>query len=153
MKEREKISTSRRFFSPPCVFLPSLFLLYFHSLFQKKKRKKQKSSWQGKRIYIDLNTKPVSDAVMLTMQKYLKKIFCGVLSQLPSGQACLNAHRNEGPLYLFLVAETRLYILPCRSVGPSVRHIFEFRAVFALLLLPSRPRLECRVSGLVSFAS
>ena len=36
-----------------------------------------------------------------------------------------------------------------RSVGPSVRHIFEFRAVFALLLLPNRPRLDCRVSGLV----
>ena len=43
----------------------------------------------------------------------------------------------------FLVADTRLYTLPCRSVGgsvgrlvgrsvcPSVRHIFEFRAVFA----------------------
>ena len=37
-----------------------------------------------------------------------------------------------------------------RSVCPSVRHIFEFRAVFALLLLPNRPRLDCRVSGLVS---
>ena len=36
-----------------------------------------------------------------------------------------------------------------RSVGRSVRHIFEFRAVFALLLLPNRPRLDCRVSGLV----
>ena len=35
-----------------------------------------------------------------------------------------------------------------RSVGPS-RNIFEFRAVFALLLLPNRPRLDCRVSGLV----
>ena len=45
----------------------------------------------------------------------------------------------------FLVADTRLYTLPCRSVG----HIFEFRAVFALLLLPNRPRLDCRVSGLV----
>ena len=36
-----------------------------------------------------------------------------------------------------------------RSVRPSVRHIFDFRAVFALLLLPNRPRLDCRVSGLV----
>ena len=36
------------------------------------------------------------------------------------------------------------------SVGPSVRHIFELRAVFALLLLPNRPRLDCRVSSLVS---
>ena len=40
-----------------------------------------------------------------------------------------------------------------RSVGPSVRHIFEFRAVFALLLLPNRPRLDCRVSGLVILLS
>ena len=56
-------------------------------------------------------------------------------------------------IFYFLVADTRLYTLPCRSVGPSVgpsvRHIFEFRAVFALLLLPNRPRLDCRVSGLV----
>ena len=50
--------------------------------------------------------------------------------------------------WAFLVADTRLYTLPCRSVGPSVHHIFEFRAVFALLLLPNRPRLDCRVSGL-----
>ena len=53
----------------------------------------------------------------------------------------------------FLVADTRLYTLPCRSVGrsvrPSVRHILEFRAVLALQLLPNRPRLSCRVSGLV----
>ena len=40
-----------------------------------------------------------------------------------------------------------------RSVGPSVRHIFEFRAVFALLLLPKHPRLDCRVSGLVYLTS
>ena len=55
----------------------------------------------------------------------------------------------------FLVADTRLYILPCqsvgRSVGRSVRNIFEFRAVFALLLPPNRPRLDCRVSGLVDY--
>ena len=37
-----------------------------------------------------------------------------------------------------------------RSVGRSVT--FEFRAVFALLLLPNRPRLDCRVSGLVFLA-
>ena len=36
------------------------------------------------------------------------------------------------------------------SVRPSVRHISELRSVFALLLLPNRPRLDCRVSGLVS---
>ena len=39
------------------------------------------------------------------------------------------------------------------SVGPSVRpsvvHISKLRSVFALLLLPYRPRLDCRVSGLV----
>ena len=35
------------------------------------------------------------------------------------------------------------------SVGPSVSHIFEFQAVFALLLLPNRPRLDCCVFGLV----
>ena len=38
------------------------------------------------------------------------------------------------------------------SVGPSVGHISEFRAVFAVLLLPDRPRLDCRVSGLVEYA-
>ena len=37
------------------------------------------------------------------------------------------------------------------SVGRSVGHIFEFRAFFALPLLPNRPRLDCRVSGLVSY--
>ena len=35
-------------------------------------------------------------------------------------------------------------------IGRYVRHIFEFRAVFALLLMPNRPRLDCRVSGLVA---
>ena len=35
------------------------------------------------------------------------------------------------------------------SVGWSVDQIFEFQAVFALLLLLNRPRLDCRVSGLV----
>ena len=35
------------------------------------------------------------------------------------------------------------------SVGPSVRHIDKFRPNFAVLLLPNRPRLDCRVSGLV----
>ena len=47
------------------------------------------------------------------------------------------------PRDTFLVADTRLYTLPCRSVGlsvgRSVGHIFEFRAVFVLLLLPNRP--------------
>ena len=35
------------------------------------------------------------------------------------------------------------------SESRSVGHIFELRAVFALLRLPNRPRLDCRVSGLV----
>ena len=35
------------------------------------------------------------------------------------------------------------------SVGRSIRHISKLRAVFALLLLPNLPRLDCRVSGLV----
>ena len=44
--------------------------------------------------------------------------------------------------------------LPGRSVGrssvhQSVRNISESRAVFALLLLPNRPRLDCRISGIV----
>ena len=50
-------------------------------------------------------------------------------------------------IWTLLVADT----LPCWSVGrsvcPSVHHIFEFRRVFALLLLPNCPRLDCRVSG------
>ena len=36
-----------------------------------------------------------------------------------------------------------------RSVGRSVGQIFDSRVVFALPLLPNRPRLDCRVSGLV----
>ena len=35
----------------------------------------------------------------------------------------------------------------------SVHHIFEFRAVLASLLLPNYPRLDCRVSSLVSVIS
>ena len=41
---------------------------------------------------------------------------------------------------------------PCRvgqSVNPSVSHFVELPSVFALLLLPNCPRLDCRVSGLV----
>ena len=34
--------------------------------------------------------------------------------------------REEIGCIKFLVADTRLYTLPCRSVGWSVRHIFEF---------------------------
>ena len=67
------------------------------------------------------------------------------------------AHRWPAMLthMLFWVADTRLYTLPCRlvSVGRSegryVQNIFELRAVFALRPLSNRPRLYCRVSGLV----
>ena len=56
---------------------------------------------------------------------------------------------SSSPFSFFLV-----YDLPCRSVcrsiRRSVRHISELRLVFALLLLPNRPRLYCRVSGLVN---
>ena len=40
-----------------------------------------------------------------------------------------------------------------RSLRPSIRNIFELRAVFTSLLLPSRSRLDCRVSGLVQAIS
>ena len=54
-------------------------------------------------------------------------------------------------LLIFFYSRTR-DSTPCRVgryVRPYVGHIFEFRAVFALQLLPNRPRLDCRVSGLV----
>ena len=57
--------------------------------------------------------------------------------------------KSPNPLSRFLVADTRLNTLACRSVCPSVTNIFELRAVFALRPLPNRPRLSCRVSGLV----
>ena len=47
----------------------------------------------------------------------------------------------------FLVSDTQLYTLPCRSVVRSGT----LQAVFALLLLPNRPRLDCRVFGVVSW--
>ena len=54
-------------------------------------------------------------------------------------------------IYLFSRGHATLHLAVSvgPSVGPSVGHIFEFRAVFALLLLSNRPRLDCRVSGLV----
>ena len=36
-----------------------------------------------------------------------------------------------------------------RSVGREVTNFVEFRAVFALLLLPNLLRLDCPISGLV----
>ena len=48
-------------------------------------------------------------------------------------------------------ATLHLAVLVGSLVGRSVRHIFEFRAAFALQLLPNLPWLDCRVSGLVFF--
>ena len=43
--------------------------------------------------------------------------------------------------HAFLVADTQLYTMPCQSVhrfiSPSIGHIFELLAVFALLPLPN----------------
>ena len=61
-------------------------------------------------------------------------LFCGIWTFLPVG------------LFMFLVADTRLYTLACRSVGWYVTNISEFRAVFALRPLPNR------VSGLVGLS-
>ena len=62
----------------------------------------------------------------------------------------MSVHRLV-PLSLFSRGHATLHLglSVRRLVGLSVGHIFEFRAVFALLLLPNRPRLDCRVSGLV----
>ena len=49
---------------------------------------------------------------------------------------------------LFLIADTRLYTLQCRSIGTLVRPFVIFlncEWFFALLLLPYRPRLDCHV--------
>ena len=54
----------------------------------------------------------------------------------------LKAVYSRGHATLYLAASVGQW------VRPSVRHIFEFRAVFAPLLLPNRPRLYCRVSGM-----
>ena len=52
-------------------------------------------------------------------------------------------------LFCFLFSRGHATLHLAVSVGESVRHIFELRSVFALLLLPNRPRLDFRVSGLV----
>ena len=53
--------------------------------------------------------------------------------------------------HVFLVADPRLHlaVMVGMSVHRSVHHIFEFQAVFVLLLLPNRLRLDCHVSDLV----
>ena len=58
-------------------------------------------------------------------------------------------------IFSALVSDRRKFQLYCwkpRLVGKSARHITELRAVFALRPLPNRPRLSCRVSGLVIFS-
>ena len=58
--------------------------------------------------------------------------------------------------FVFSRGQATLQSTPCRvgrSVRRSVGHISKLRSVFALLLLPNRPRLDCRVSGLVFLQS
>ena len=61
----------------------------------------------------------------------------------------LSLSLNPYLLFSRVHATLHLALSVGRSVRPSVRHIFEFRAFFALLLLPNRPWLYCCVSGLV----
>ena len=67
---------------------------------------------------------------------------------------CSTFCKNTNARDLGLMTFFSRYTLPCRSlslsVRPSVQHISELRAVFALLLLPNRPRLSCCVSSLIS---
>ena len=51
---------------------------------------------------------------------------------------------------VFLVADMRLHL--AAPVGTSVTNFVEFQAIFALALLPNRPGLDCRASGLVLVA-
>ena len=57
---------------------------------------------------------------------------------------------KDFPSCEFLVADTRLYTLPFRSVGRSVTFLSGLWEFFALLPLPHFPPLSCRVSGLVN---
>ena len=93
-----------------------------------------------------------------SQRSQLIRLFVSSFASLFFSSVCsINRQSRSFCFRLFLVADTRLYTLPCwsvrrsvgPSVGPSVGHISEFRADFAVLLLPNRPRLDCRVSGLV----
>ena len=68
-----------------------------------------------------------------------------------AGSRAASTRLESRKLLIFLVGHVTLHLVMSvdRSVRPSVRNMFEFRAVFALLLLPNRPQLDCRVSGLV----
>ena len=79
------------------------------------------------------------------------KVFCKKLPMLLIVGGGVKLRSKIPEAGEFLVADTQLHLAV--SVGPSVRrsvgNISELRAIFALLLLPNRPRLDCRVSGLV----
>ena len=72
-----------------------------------------------------------------------------VFSHLP--YIHVHISRNKGPSLFFSRGHATLHLAVL--VRRSVCNIFEWRAVFVLLLLPNRPRQDCRVSGLVSIAS
>ena len=59
----------------------------------------------------------------------------------------LNIFLSLFSLFVFSRGHATLHLAV--SVRPSIRHISELRAVFALPPLPNRLRLSCRVSGLV----
>ena len=59
----------------------------------------------------------------------------------------------DGPYFfpiMFVFSRGHATLHHAVSVRSSFRNIFELRAVFALQLLPNRPRLDRRVSGHVS---
>ena len=56
----------------------------------------------------------------------------------------------DGPIFSRGHTTLELAVSVGTSVGRYVGKIFDSQVVFALPLLPNRPRLDCRVSGLVS---
>ena len=71
-----------------------------------------------------------------------------MLSLFSSSFSC----KNENPPGYTFFSRGHATLHLAVSVGPSVRRseiFLKLRAVFALLLLSIRPRLDCRVSGLV----
>ena len=76
----------------------------------------------------------------------LKSIFLALMKD-----RILKKQENSSSVFSRGHATLHLAMSVGRSVCRSICHIFEFRAVFAILLLPSHPRLDCRISGLVKF--